>query len=95
MSKVNGIYAATLSILNDDLSLNLENINSLVFLSMTGKQIFMDKFWQILIIFNGEISDFIGVYIAIDNIIGTGLNSLSDTINLMKISQTNKLKDFW
>ena len=39
---------------------NLENINSFVFLRITGKQILMDKCLQILMSFNGEISDFIG-----------------------------------
>lgn len=101
MSKVNGIYAATLSILNDDLSLNLEktinhaeNIidlgcHGVVFFGSTGQSQLISLPEKIQLINNLPKSKHSDKFI-----IGTGLNSLSDTINLMKISQTNKLKRF-
>ena len=101
MSKVKGIYAATLSVLNDDLSLNLkktinhaENIidlgcHGVVFFGSTGQSQLLSISEKIQLINKLSESKHRDKFI-----IGTGLNSLSDTINLMKISQSNKFNRF-
>ena len=101
MSKVNGIYAATLSVLNDDLSLNIkktinhaENVMKLgchgvVFFGSTGQSQLISLSDKIQMINNLPGSQDKEKFI-----IGTGLNSLGDTINLMSISLSNKLNKF-
>jgi len=101
MSKVNGIYAATLSLLNDDLSLNIkktishaENIielgcHGVVFFGSTGQSQLISLSDKIQLINNLPSSRHKEKFI-----IGTGLNSLGDTINLMRISQSNRLNKF-
>ena len=101
MSKVNGIYAATLSVLNDDLSLNIkktinhaENVMELgchgvVFFGSTGQSQLISLSDKIQMINNLPSSQYKEKFI-----IGTGLNSLGDTINLMSISLSNKLNKF-
>ncbi len=101
MSKVNGIYAATLSVLNDDLSLNVkktinhaENVMELgchgvAFFGSTGQSQLISLSDKIQMINNLPSSQYIEKFI-----IGTGLNSLGDTINLMRISLSNKLNKF-
>ena len=101
MSKVNGIYAATLSVLNDDLSLNIkktidhaENIielgcHGVVFFGSTGQSQLISLSEKIQMINNLPSSQHKEKFI-----IGTGLNSLGDTINLMSISLSNKLNKF-
>ena len=93
MSKIKGIYAATLSILNEDLSLNIkktvfhaENIikqgcHGVVFFGSTGQA-------QLI-----PVSEKINLLNSISKnknkdkfIIGIGLNSLVETINLMKVA---------
>ena len=92
---INGIYAATLSILKDDLSLDIDKTilhaekiiddgcHGVVFFGSTGQS-------QLISI--GEKINLINNLSSKDNkdrfIIGTGLNSLVDTINLMKISRS-------
>jgi len=101
MSKIKGIYAATLSILNEDLSLNIqktilhaENIinqgcHGVAFFGSTGQA-------QLI-----PVSEKINLLNSIstnknkDNfIIGTGLNSLVETINLMKVATSLNFKKF-
>jgi len=93
MSKIKGIYAATLSILNEDLSLNIEktilhaeNIinkgcHGVAFFGSTG---------QAQLIPVSEKINLLNSISANKNkdkfIIGTGLNSLVETINLMKVA---------
>ena len=101
MSKVNGIYAATLSVLNDDLSLNIkktinhaENVMELgchgvAFFGSTGQSQLISLSDKIQMINNLPSSQYKEKFI-----IGTGLNSLGDTINLMSISLSNKLNKF-
>lgn len=101
MSKVNGIYAATLSILNDDLSLNInrtidhaENVielgcHGVVFFGSTGQSQLISLSEKIQLINNLPNSKNKEKFI-----IGTGLNSLGDTINLMKIAMTNNFNRF-
>ena len=92
---INGIYAATLSILKDDLILDIDKTilhaekiiddgcHGVVFFGSTGQS-------QLISI--GEKINLINNLSSKDNkdrfIIGTGLNSLVDTINLMKISRS-------
>jgi len=101
MSKIKGIYAATLSILNEDLSLNIqktvlhaENIikqgcHGVAFFGSTGQA-------QLI-----PISEKINLLNTISKnknkdkfIIGTGLNSLVENINLMKIAISLNFKKF-
>ena len=101
MSKVNGIYAATLSILNEDLSLNInrtidhaENVielgcHGVVFFGSTGQSQLISLSEKIQLINNLPNSKNKEKFI-----IGTGLNSLGDTINLMKIAMTNNFNRF-
>ena len=101
MSKIKGIYAATLSVLNEDLSLNIkktilhaENIinqgcHGVAFFGSTGQA-------QLI-----PVSEKINLLNSISNnknkdkfIIGTGLNSLVETINLMKVALSLNFKKF-
>jgi len=101
MSKIKGIYAATLSILNEDLSLNVqktilhaENIikqgcHGVAFFGSTG---------QAQLISVGEKINLLNSISTNKNkdkfIIGTGLNSLVETINLMKVATSLNFKKF-
>ena len=101
MSKLKGIYAATLSVLNDDLSLNIEKTinhaenvmklgcHGVVFFGSTGQSQLISLSEKIQMINNLPSSQHNEKFI-----IGTGLNSLGDTINLMRISLSNKLNKF-
>ena len=93
MSKIKGIYAATLSILNEDLSLNIEktifHVESIINQGCHGV-VFFGSTGQAQLI---PVSEKINLLNSISTnknkdkfIIGTGLNSLVETINLMKIS---------
>ena len=95
MSKIKGIYAASMSVLNHNLSLNIEKTvehaemvidqgcHGVVLLGSTGQA-------QLI-----PISDKINLFNQLSKskykekyILGTGLNSISETINLMKISHS-------
>ena len=92
---INGIYAATLSLLNDDLGLDIKNTIShaekvidngchgVVFFGSTGQSQLISLAEKISLINNLSSSSYKDKFI-----IGTGLNSLSDTISLMKISKS-------
>ena len=101
MSEIKGIYAATLSILNEDLSLNIqktilhaENIinqgcHGVAFFGSTGQA-------QLI-----PVSEKINLLNSISTnknkdkfIIGTGLNSLVETINLIKVATSLNFKKF-
>ena len=101
MSKIKGIYAATLSVLNEDLSLNIkktilhaENIinqgcHGVAFFGSTGQA-------QLI-----PVSEKINLLNSISTnknkdkfIIGTGLNSLVETINFMKVARSLNFKKF-
>ena len=101
MSKIKGIYAATLSILNEDLSLNVqktilhaENIinqgcHGVAFFGSTGQA-------QLI-----PVSEKINLLNSISThknknkfIIGTGLNSLVETINFMNVAISLNFKKF-
>ena len=101
MSKVNGIYAATMSILSNDLSLNVrktiehgENLikqgcHGVVFFGSTGQSQLIQISEKVNCINELSKSNFKNQFI-----LGTGLNSLNETINLMKISITLGFKRF-
>ena len=101
MSKVNGIYAATMSILSNDLSLNIrktiehgENLikqgcHGVVFFGSTGQSQLIQISEKVNCINELSKSNFKNQFI-----LGTGLNSLNETINLMKISITLGFKRF-
>ena len=101
MSKIKGIYAATLSILNDDLSLNIEktilHAENLINQGCHGVAFFGSTGQAQLI----PISEKINLLNSISNnnnkdkfIIGTGLNSLVETINLMKVAISLNFRKF-
>ena len=101
MKQLNGIYAASLSILKNDLSLDIENTTqhaeNLIKLGCHGVVIFGSTGQAQLI----SLSEKIQLINRLSNskdrdrfIIGTGLNSLSDTINLMNISKSLRLNKF-
>ena len=93
MSLIKGIYAASLSVINEDLSLNIdktikhsENIidygcHGVVFFGSTGQSQLISLSEKIQLINSLPKSKYIEKFI-----IGTGCNSLIDTITLMRIS---------
>ena len=98
---IKGIYAASLSLLNEDLVLDYkktishaENIidngcHGVVFFGSTGQSQLISLSEKIQLINHLPDSKYKEKFI-----IGTGLNSLSDTINLMKISKTLNFNKF-
>ena len=92
---INGIYAASLSLLNENLTLDCKKTIShaediidngchgVVFFGSTGQSQLISLSEKIQLINHLPSSKYKEKFI-----IGTGLNSLSDTINLMKISKT-------
>jgi 4-hydroxy-tetrahydrodipicolinate synthase len=101
MSKIKGIYAASVSILNDNLSLNVnktilhaENLidngcHGVAIFGSTGQSQLISISEKIKLINQLSESKYKDKYL-----IGTGLNSLSDTINLMKVAQSLNFNDF-
>ena len=99
--EIKGIYAAALSVLNDDLSLNIEKTighsrylidngcHGVVLLGSTGQSQLISLPEKIKLI--NAVSK---TSLRENTIIGTGLNSLGDTINLMQIAQSLKFKYF-
>ena len=101
MSKIKGIYAATLSILNEDLSLNIqktilhaENIinqgcHGVAFFGSTGQAQLIPVSEKINLLNSISTNKNKGKFI-----IGTGLNSLVETINLMKVAISLNFRKF-
>jgi len=101
MSKIKGIYAASISVLNDDLSLNVEktilhaeNIidegcHGVALFGSTGQAQLIPISEKIELLNNLVSSKYKDEYL-----IGTGLNSLGETINFMKIALSLKFKKF-
>ena len=95
MTMINGIYAATLSILDADLGLDIrktiahaekvidKGCHGVVFFGSTGQSQLISLSDKINLINNLSTNSYKENFI-----IGTGLNSLSDTISLMKISMS-------
>ena len=101
MSEIKGIYAASLSILDENLALNInktikhaENLidmgcHGVVIFGSTGQSQLISISEKIQLINNLVKSKYKKNYI-----IGTGLNSLGETVNLMKISISLNFKKF-
>ena len=101
MNKIQGIYAAALSVFNDDLSLNVEfTVKHANFLIENGCHgvVLLGSTGQSQLISIGEKIRLINSVSGNKNykkfIIGTGLNSLNDTTNLMNIAVSQNLKHF-
>ena len=101
MSKIKGIYAASMSIFNKDLSLNIEKTIShaekIIDQGCHGVAIFGSTGQAQLI----SVSEKISLLNKLSQsqkkdkfLIGTGLNSLNETINLMKVSSSLNFNDF-
>ncbi len=101
MTKIKGIYAASLSVLDENLALDVnktikhaENVIDLgchgaVFFGSTGQSQLISLSEKIQLINELPNSKYKSKFI-----IGTGLNSLVDTINLMKISKSVGFNNF-
>ena len=101
MTKISGIFAATMSVLNSDLSLNIDktidHAEKLIDQGCHGTAIFGSTGQSQLI----SISEKIDLINNLSNskykdkhLIGTGLNSLGETINFMKIASSLKFDKF-
>ncbi len=101
MSKIKGVYAASLSVLKQDLSLDIDNTikhaenvidlgcHGVVFFGSTGQSQLISLAEKIQLINKLPNSEYRDKFV-----IGTGLNSLVDTINLMKISKSMNFAKF-
>ena len=101
MSKINGIYAASMSVINDDLTLDvkktIQHAEMIIDQGCHGAAIFGSTGQAQLI----SISEKINLLNQLSTskykekyIIGTGLNSLSETINLMSVARSLDFKKF-
>ena len=101
MNKIKGIYAASMSVFNSDLSLNIEKTLShaekLIDQGCHGVAIFGSTGQAQLI----SISEKISLLNRLSEskykdkyLIGTGLNSLNETINLMSVASSLHFNDF-
>ena len=101
MKKIKGIYAAGMSVFNNDLSLNIEktinHAEKIVDQGCHGVAIFGSTGQAQLI----SISEKINLLNELSKskyrekyLIGTGLNSLNETINLMKVANSLNFSDF-
>ena len=101
MSLIKGIYSASMSILNDDLSLNIkktiehaemvidQGCHGVALLGSTGQAQLIPISEKINLFNQLAKSKYKEKYI-----LGTGLNSLSETVNLMKISKSLGFQKF-
>ena len=101
MTKISGIFAATMSVLNSDLSLNIEktidHAEKLIDQGCHGTAIFGSTGQSQLI----PVSEKIDLLNKLSkskykdkHLIGTGLNSLGETINFMKIASSLNFNKF-
>ena len=101
MTKISGIFAATMSVLNSDLSLNvektIEHAEKLIDEGCHGTAIFGSTGQAQLV----PISEKINLLNKLATnkykdkyLIGTGLNSLGDTINLMRVAKSLNFEKF-
>ena len=101
MSKIKGIYAAGMSVLNDNLSLNIEETilhsekiieqgcHGVAIFGSTGQAQLIPVVEKINLLNRLSLSKYRDKFL-----IGTGLNSLGETINFMQIASTLKFKRF-
>jgi len=101
MSKIKGIYAASMSLFNNDLSLNIEktikHAEKIIDQGCHGVAIFGSTGQAQLI----SVSEKISLLNRLSQshhkdkyLIGTGLNSLNETINFMKVATSLNFNDF-
>ena len=101
MGKINGIYAASMSIINNDLTLDvtktIQHAEMIIDQGCHGAAIFGSTGQAQLI----SITEKINLFNQLSTskykekyIIGTGLNSLSETINLMSVARSLNFKNF-
>jgi 4-hydroxy-tetrahydrodipicolinate synthase len=101
MSKIKGIYAASMSLFNKDLSLNIEktvnHAEKIIDQGCHGVAIFGST-GQAQLISVGEKISLLNELSQSRHkekyLIGTGLNSLTETINLMKVAKSLNFDDF-
>jgi 4-hydroxy-tetrahydrodipicolinate synthase len=101
MSKIKGIYAASMSLFNKDLSLNIEKTvahsEKIIDQGCHGVAIFGST-GQAQLISVGEKISLLNELSKSRHkdkyLVGTGLNSLSETINLMKVATSLNFNDF-
>ena len=101
MSKIKGIYGASISLFNKDLSLNVEKTvehaekiidqgcHGVAILGSTGQAQLISVSEKISLLNKLSQSRHRDKYL-----IGTGLNSLNETINLMKVATSLNFNDF-
>ena len=101
MSKINGIYAAVTSVLNNDLTLNVnrtikhaeividQGCHGAAIFGSTGQAQLIPISEKVDLINQLALSKYKEKYI-----IGTGLNSLGETINLMNVARSLNFKRF-
>src|SRR5210317_1084220 len=101
MSKINGIYAAVMSVLNNDLTLNvnrtIKHAEMVIDQGCHGAAIFGSTGQAQLISISEKINLFNELSLSKYKkkyIIGTGLNSLGETMNLISIARTLNFKKF-
>ena len=101
MTKISGIFAASMSILNSDLSLNIEktinHAENLIDQGCHGTAIFGSTGQAQLLPISEKIkllNNLSESKYREKHIIGTGLNSLNETINFMKIATSLNFKKF-
>ena len=101
MTKISGIFAATMSVINSDLSLNVEktidHAEKLIDQGCHGTAIFGSTGQSQLIPMSEKI-DLLNKLSKSKykdkHLIGTGLNSLGETINFMKVARSINFKKF-
>jgi len=101
MNQIKGIFSADMSILNKNLSLNIDKTilhaeklimqgcHGVAIFGSTGQAQLISVSEKINLLNHLSISKFKNNYL-----IGTGLNSLGETINLMKVAGSLKFNDF-
>ncbi|MDC0046626.1 dihydrodipicolinate synthase family protein [Candidatus Pelagibacter sp.] len=101
MSKINGIYAASMSVLNNDLTLDIkktvnhaemlieQGCHGVVIFGSTGQAQLIPVSEKINLLNNLSSNKYKEKYI-----IGTGLNSLGETINFMRIASSLGFRNF-
>ena len=101
MTKISGIFAATMSVFNSDLSLNvektIEHAEKLIVQGCHGTAIFGSTGQAQLIPISEKIKLLNNLSYSKfrdKHLIGTGLNSLNETINFMKIATSLKFHKF-
>ena len=101
MNEIRGIYAAGMSILNEDLSLNIsktinhaetiidQGCHGVAIFGSTGQAQLISIGEKIALLNQLSKSRYKNKYL-----IGTGLNSLSETINLMRVAKSLSFNNF-